>query len=549
MKIIKIFLLIAIFTSATISCSDQLDVKNPNEPTAEVLTSEAGILKFALAGVYINGFVDLKFVDGVVGPFWANGFFDLMADNIGGSAANVFMNQIGCPEVVILDDDTEVPNPNAPSHQPDMLRQNNLNANQSQNPLVYEWSYMYALNRSCNYILSAVDGITFSGDATTKKELLKAWAYWWKGFAYSRIGSIYYSALIVDNPLVITKPEATNGNYKLNTEILAEAENNFAKAEAILNTLTDNGDYNQVLGKIIPGFNQVGNGGILSPDMWIRNINTMRARNIIANKRVENMTGADWDQIISLTTNGISPSDFVFTGRANENGDFLSSQAGSVSAKATGDPKNSTYKISERLIQSFDPADKRLANNFSEIASAWIGNTDRGNSFNTRWQLRDGGNDLPDVIVYSNKTPGEYELFMAGSYEENELMKAEANIYKNNIAAGTTIIDAIRNYQGAGLASIGTVTQQEAIDLIRSERRVALLFRSVAFYDARRYGIIDPVASGGGVKGAVVIDDSGNVNTNATIDYQFLDYWDVPDNETVYNPPTAGSAPVKNPKQ
>jgi hypothetical protein len=69
----------------------------------------------------------------------------------------------------------------------------------------------------------------------------------------------------------------------------------------------------------------------------------------------------------------------------------------------------------------------------------------------------------------------------------------------------------------------------------------------VAFIDARRFGIIDPLASGGGLTGAVVVDRNGVVNTNATIDYTFMDYWHVPDNELVYNAPTAGSAPVLNP--
>jgi len=41
---------------------------------------------------------------------------------------------------------------------------------------------------------------------------------------------------------------------------------------------------------------------------------------------------------------------------------------------------------------------------------------------------------------------------------------------------------------------------------------------------------------------------TGAVNTKATINYNFIDYWDVPDDETVLNPPSSTSAPVKNPK-
>jgi starch-binding outer membrane protein, SusD/RagB family len=543
-------LLIVFFTLISLSCKDQLDVKNPNNPTTEALDNEKGILKFALGGIYINGFVDLKYSDGVLGSFWGNGIFDLMADNIGAEAANVFMNQIGCPESVKLDDNSIISNPNSPVHQPDMLRQNNQNGNQGNNPIFYEWAYMYALNRSCNLILSKAATTAFSGDAETRRNTLMAWAYWWKGFAYSRIGSIYYAGVIVDDPYV------TNGNFKTNIEILNEAENNFTQAETILSAITANADYEFVLGKIIPDFCQVGKGGILSPAMWIRNINTMRARNIAMNKRVSDMSSSDWNQVLSLTNSGIQESDLVFTGRSNINGDFLSSQ-GTLSAKATGDPSSATYKISERLVQAFQADDLRKENNFELLPSAWIGNTDRGNVFNTRWKLLDGGNGIAGTIVYSNQTPGENELFMAGSFEENQLLKAESSIMLGGggIETGLAIVDDVRDYQGAGLFTLaGTgLTHSQAIEQLRSERRVALLFRSLAFYDARRYGIIDPVSSGGGKTGAVVISKVGSnpsvLNSNATIDYQYLDYWDVPDNELAYNSPVAGSATVVNPNE
>jgi len=83
---------------------------------------------------------------------------------------------------------------------------------------------------------------------------------------------------------------------------------------------------------------------------------------------------------------------------------------------------------------------------------------------------------------------------------------------------------------------------------LRRERRVALAFRGLSFYDARRFKISDPIASGGGRTGAVVVGFNGVVDNNATIDYGYLDYWDVPDNELAYNPPAASSATTKNPK-
>jgi hypothetical protein len=547
MKNLRILSMVVAFMGVVTSCQDQLDITNPNEPTTETLKTEKGFIKFAMGGVYINGFVDIKTVawaDQVLGAFWANGFHDIMADNLAAEAANCFMNQIGAPEYVTLDNGTRVDNPNSPKKQPAMLTQNNQNATAGQNPLFYEWAYMYALNNVGNYMLANVESVEFTGDATTKVATLKAWAHWWKGFAYSRIGSLYYAGLIID------EPNTTTSDYKTSAEVLAEAERNFTTATTILNGLTANAAYTEVMGKIIPAFNQVGHGGVLSPAEWVHNINTYRARNILANKKVSAMTTADWDQILTLTNAGIAVNDHVFTCRSNENGDILSPLAGTVAAKATGDPTaGATYKISERLIQAFQPGDDRLDNNFTQLTSPWLGNADRGNIFNTRWELVDGGNGIAGTIVYSDRSAGGEELFMAGSWEENELMKAEANIYKGNIASALTSINAVRAAQGAGLAPLsGALTQAQAVTQLRSERRVALLFRNVAFYDARRYGVIDPLSSGGGLTGAVVVDGTGHVNTNATINYNFLDYWHVPDNELAYSAPSSDSAPVQNPK-
>ena len=156
---------------------------------------------------------------------------------------------------------------------------------------------------------------------------------------------------------------------------------------------------------------------------------------------------------------------------------------------------------------------------------------------------------MSGVVEYSNSTPGQYEVYIAGSYEENELMKAEANINLGNIDVGLASVDLVRQYQGAGNAAVsGTgLSKPQALEELRRERRVALVFRGTSFYDARRWGVIDDVSKGGGRTGAVVISSTGVRNTNATINYNFLDYWDVPDDEVALNPPAAGSAAVKNP--
>ncbi|MEZ0607109.1 RagB/SusD family nutrient uptake outer membrane protein [Fibrella sp. WM1] len=528
------------------ACKEQLDVKNPNQPTPGSASTEIGVISLGQGTVYVNGMgtsAGIKYYDGVPGGFWtgAMGFHELMGDVVGEEAANQYGNQIGMPDLVTLDDGTKVANPSSIPTQIALLRTINVNANAGANPLFYEWAYMYNLNNGMNSVLDIASKTTFSGDATaqaSKLNTLKAWAYWWKGYAYSRIGSIYYAGIIND------KVGVTNGNYVSKEKIIDEATKNFDLAATALNALgTGDASYTSVMKGLVPDFNQVGKGAILTPAMWIRNINTMKARNILVNTPAKSMTAAQWGQILTLTNAGMTASDNTFTGRANDNGDFINRLNGTVALKSTGAPSSTTYKISERLIQDFPAGDKRLSNNFTQLAAPALFNTDRGNSFNTRWQLVNKGKGQAGVVVLSNQDVGGYELYLAGTYEENELMKAEAKLYTNDIAGGLSSIDAIRTYQGAGLTTLSGLTQAQALEELRKERRVALAFRSLSFYDARRWGVITD-----GRKGAVVVDKAGKLNTNATISYNFLDYWDVPDNELAYNPAAANSAPTKNPK-
>ena len=130
-------------------------------------------------------------------------------------------------------------------------------------------------------------------------------------------------------------------------------------------------------------------------------------------------------------------------------------------------------------------------------------------------------------------------------------MKAEALINTSQLDQGLAIIDAIRNLQGAGLPVVsGTgLTLAQAKEELRRERRIVCAFRGLSFYDARRWKLIDPISQGGGRTGAVALKNTGAVSTNATLEYNYLDYWDVPGNELTYNPAEGSSVPVVNLKQ
>jgi hypothetical protein len=548
MKKLSIFL-IALSIAAG-GCKKQLEVKNPNEPTPAASTNEQGIISLAQGGIYINGFKSLKYGDGVFGLFWsgAMGFHEMLGDVIGVEAANAFCNQIGCPNKVTLDPPTStiVLNPNNPNTWYAFARTVNQNDQQGSNFSYYEWAYMYNMIYACNSILDLLPKVSFGGNAATKAATLRAWAHFWKGYAYSHIGSIYYAGLINNSA-----DGTTNGNYVTKEAIITEANAQLDNAISDLGQATSATDYDAVIGKLIPSFCQTGLGNPPSTAQWIRTINTLKARNILVNKTVSSMTAADWNAILTLTNNGVQQGDNIFTGRTTTTGDFLPASSSTVAMKVQSSaPGGATYKLSERWVQDFKAGDLRRTNNVKSGAT-WIGNSDRGNAFNTRFTLYNGGNGISGTYVYANTSPGAFELALASTYEENALMRAEALIASGgSINTAMGLVDAVRSYMGAGLPAVqGVVTTQvPALAEVYRERRIALAFRGLSFYDYRRLKISEPVSGGGGRPGCVVVANSGVVNTNAFIEYGYLDYWDVPDNELAYNPNT-GSTATKNPKQ
>jgi hypothetical protein len=523
------------------SCKKDLDVKNPNSPTLEQTKTESGVISLASGGVYINGFVN---GDGWLGDSYFSlpiGFHELLADNVSAEAANQNINIVNVPDYVILDDGSKISNT---SPQKSNLRINNTRDKQSQNMFYYEWTNMYAMNNACNQVLALVDNLNFAGDAATRKSTIKAWAYWWKGFAYAKLGSVYYAGL-VNNTV-----NGVNPVYVNSAALIAESNKDLDQAATLLSGISKTDDYKTVMAKLLPDFVQVGLGKVPTPAMFIHSINTLKARNILANKKLSDMTAADWSAILTLVNNGVNSGESVFTGRTNaaNNNGFFSATGGTVASLASGLPSSTTFKISERLIQDFKTGDKRLSNNFK--VNEYF-NQVGGFTFSSRWQLLDAKQGSPNngAVILANTTNAAYELYIASTYEENELMKAEALINTGQIEQGLGSIDNVRAYQGAGLAKVAGagLSLADAKEELRKERRVALVFRGTAFYDARRWGVTDDVAKGGGRKNAVVLTSGGVLNTHATINYNFLDYWDVPADEFVLNPPAAGSAPIKNP--
>jgi hypothetical protein len=536
-----------------VSCKKQLQVGNPNKPTlATNVNTEAGLISLAQGGVYISGFKN--------GADWLGnsyfslpyGYHELMADNVGADASNNQITTVGKPDYYIKDDGTKVPNP---SPQVGVLRGFNIFGGSGNNPLYFQWQNMYALNGSCNTILSVLGKIPFAGDSLSRSNTVKAWCYWWKGYAYSQIGTLYYSGLIQDDPA-----NKINGNYRIKDSIIARSNYYLNLASSTLSAITSTTDYTTILTQLIPAFCQTGHGGVLTMDMWKRNINTLLARNILMNKlapfvngdpaatisksSTTAMTSADWNTVLTLASNGIQSTDKVFTGVSLAANGFFTATGGNAAAETTGNNINSTFKISVRYVQNFKTGDRRLAQNFR------YGSIYNNPFYGTPYSIKDSlQQSTTGVYVLGSKLVGQYEVYIAGSYEENALMLAEANIRLGNTDLGLGYVDAVRDYQGAAVAHVSgtSLGLAPALKELTTERRAALIFRGLSFYDARRWGWIYDISKGGGSYGNMLYNVNGTFDTNVTVSYNFMDYWDIPADETAINPPAAGSAAVLNP--
>lgn len=513
----KIYIIIIVVTLLFTSCSkDSLKLHNPNEPGTESLKSEEGIQKFAL-GVYHPMRSNYY-------AWFALTLHNLMGDATVTSAGNFGFRYANNVYSITRPDGSIVTSP-VGMNQITLLKSLNTREQGNGNALANEWAAVYGLLGHCNLALKLLDNneVVFKNNAEVKKKTYQVWFLWWKAFAYSRIGSLYAKGVITN------EYNTLSNNYQSHEAIITEANRLFEEAKTILATIPEtDATYSGLIDAFIPTQLKEGKGGIITPQMFIRNINTYIARNLLVNKYASDLTATDLSQIETLVNNGIQQDDKIFIMRSVADGDlcFVYGSAWSPYRLLNG-----WENLSERLVQDFKTGDNRYTRNVKEREELLFNPNGRGINFSTRYTLKNGGD-------YASTTAGVVELPFAGTYEENQLMLAEVKIRNNNIDGGLAHIDAVRTYQKARLTAVtGTgLTKEQALEELRKERRIGLFLKGTSFYDARRWGILKPVAQGGGRTNANVVVAADGTTEACTIDYQYLEWFDVPASETDFNP-------------
>lgn len=535
--------LIALIMLGTACKKTSLQLLDPNLPTPEQsLVTEAGLKGFALG--ILQKMIATVPDEGVTNIFHiALTNHSVLGDEAYVPYGNYALRWVNQVYSITLPSGQVVINPNGIDQKTQLQGFNSRDAGE-RNAFQYEWSSCYYMIAQCNQLLKSLENnaIPFSGDAEIKRNTLKAWAQWWKGYSYSRIGSMYLAGVITD------EPGATNDNFVHRDAIMAEADKVLNECLATLGSITPGADYDDVMTAIVATFND--NTHIVSPDAWKRQVYSLQARNLLVNKKVKDMTASDWTAISALADKGITATDNIFKFGMDPTGTNDISSAFYHPYAFIGEAQQFTF-VSERLVQEFKPGDARLTSGFDPFNPPHVNERGRGLQFGTRWN--------PRYIENGGRYATAANLGFvpwACSYEENELMKAEAMIRVNNIDAGLQHVDVVRDFQSSGLAHVANtgLTQVQALEEFRRERRVALFLWGTAFYDARRWGVIEPVSTGGGRANAIVMVPGdllvpAQANPAAVpcfLEYRYLDYWDVPQNELDFNAPGPTSAPVKN---
>lgn len=508
-----IIVCLAVLFFMPLACEEGLDVTNPNDPTPDIVMTEEGMKRQA-TGMWVAppGFVGLPGGGGWAWFGWS--LLEAMGDNIVMPWINFDWNRFfGNAELIEYSDGTAPWSPRGQSNPARSQAEwaNFVNDRQiTAGGYEVQWQTAYAFNTEANRMLQALnEGISFSGNAQQKEDAYRAWAHFWKGYGYALVGLFYEEGIINNDPI------GTNNDFKTNAEMIAEAQAEFDRA------LETAAQFGAIANDVIPNFFPTN----VTAESFIQNIYTLKARTLLMSKRRADITTAEWEQIRDWATQGLMDNSGALVIESDE-----STYLTTVTQRwrlAT----NIWHRVSPRVIQILSENNDARLNRFQfDSGGGTFANRVTQPQINSPWLTL-------DTSPYASFVPGVAPQFVL-SAEENKLMLAETELALGNSGAAAAWVNDVRNMplQQAGLPDLATATFTD----IRNERKVALLGRSLAFYDARRLGELDSRAEGGGTLGVWVyhLDASGALvlDPDANIYFDFLDYYAIPDAEADFNP-------------
>ena len=499
---ISLFLIIGLIF-APLACEEGLDVINPNNPTPEIVENEEGLKRVA-RGFYAAGGGWFEWI------VWQ--IHEHMGDNATAPWVNYNFNRFhGNTDRIIYSDGTEWRTPEVDPTgrtQPEWIEFINSRDDPQDSGVQFEWQSMYRINNDANLILETLeDGVNFSGDAAAKERGYYAWAYFWKGYAYSRIGLAYEFGLIVD------EYGQTNNDYKTPEEMIAESNRMFDLAAQH----APNG-IGTIIDEIQPAIFLTN----ITEESFVQACHTLKARNLLSVKKRDEMTNQDWQAVRDLAASGLQSNEGTFRISSDE-ATFL------VAVTATWRVANLWLSPSARVVQAARHDGDARGELFVPHGFGTFMDRVTQPNVNTPYTA---------LAPYGGTAPG-LPLYLT-SAEENMLILAEAELALGDPGAAAGYIDAVREMQGANLPALGSATVED----LRRERRIGLFMRNLGFYDARRFGELSGCVEDLWVYRYDQEASQLELDENATICYGWAEHLPVPDHETTFNPLDATQQPA-----
>jgi hypothetical protein len=432
---------------------DNLDVQNTNNPDFAKVYSSGADLENLTSGLYNTIFQGDQFSAGVI-PMLTTA-----SDNMNCSWGNFGMRDMSFE-----------PRDNAWDNSPSYSYNTQTK---------FFFDKMYASINTASNVLKAINGGVNIGDAGADNARAKAFCKFAQGVAYGNLGLVFDKAFIVDENITIANPSlAAAVPY---TTISAKALTYLDEAIALCaaNTFT------------IPKA-WLGTAADMSSADFKKLLNTSAARILSYTPRNKTqLTAVDWAKVKTYADAGIT-SDFaeVMDGTTKwyfEAADYLLSDGWGVTDMYVVnmmDPTKPAHWDDNAAFPyptaSTSPIDARLTTDYAYIGSNWF-QTARGYYHFSAYRSK----RYDDVFVA--RVGSKAEIMKA----ENDMLKAEARVYTNDLSGAAAIINASTRKTRGLMADVAGVTA-DLVKAIHHERHVEMHTTSLAlqFCEMRKLNLL-----------------------------------------------------------
>lgn len=432
---------------------DLLTVENQNQPDFDKVFSNGAALENLVSGLYVTIYNGEHSANSVQ-PMLATA-----ADNVSCSWGNFGMRDM--------------------SWEPRNNAWNNAPNYSYQGTTLSLWNNMYSSINTASDVIKAIGTGVNVGPNGADNARTKAFCRFAQGVGYGNLAFVFDKAFIVDEKTSVAEATLASASDFNKVAAAALVYLDEAAALATANSFT------------IPKA-WLGTDKDLSSADFKKLVNTYAARVLAYTPRNKTQLAAvNWDKVKTYADGGIT-SDFVVVqdGYAkwwDSAGDYLVYQGWGVTDNYVVNMMDPTMPQHWTDVATFpypaestNPIDQRLKTDFEYVASQWF-QAARGYYHYSPYR-----NKRYDEM-YVNAIGPKPQILKA----ENDMLKAEARVYKNDLAGAAAIINASTRKTRGEMADVAAVSA-DLIQAIHHERHVEMYTTGMGlqFFEMRKLNLL-----------------------------------------------------------